>query len=324
VTNYAEMSKHAEIVPDCGAPGTHQSMHPDLIALAYRQHDLLTLDQVRRAGFSRGAWQRAHSQAFLVRVHRGVSKLAAAPATAEQTILAAVLACDGIASHLSAARLWGAEVAGVEPVDVLVMDRASGVRPRDVRVHRPTDHRDSRPVNRQGIPTTSPLRTALDVGAVASPDVVAGILEAFVVNRYLSLATLRTARARHRRHGRTGLGVLSIVLDEWALGDKPPDSMLEAAMARLLRTHGLPSAVFHHVVRTSAGSYELDFAFTDHRLDVEVDGWAHHSSRASFEADRLRDAYLVGAGWRVLRFTWYQVSFRSEWVAGRLRDVLQR
>jgi very-short-patch-repair endonuclease len=53
-----------------------------------------------------------------------------------------------------------------------------------------------------------------------------------------------------------------------------------------------------------------------------VDGWAHHGSRSAFEADRARDAYLAGAGWRVLRFTWFQVSRRGDWVAARLRDAL--
>jgi very-short-patch-repair endonuclease len=72
----------------------------------------------------------------------------------------------------------------------------------------------------------------------------------------------------------------------------------------LLRDHGLPPAEFHVRVQTAGGRYELDFAYAARRVGIEVDGWAHHGSRAAFEADRARDAYLAGAGWQVLRFTW--------------------
>ena len=68
-------------------------------------------------------------------------------------------------------------------------------------------------------------------------------------------------------------------------------------MHRLLHTHRLPTAAFHHVVHTPNRSYELDFALVEHRIDIEVDGWAHHGSRRAFEADRERDAELVAAGW---------------------------
>jgi very-short-patch-repair endonuclease len=60
-------------------------------------------------------------------------------------------------------------------------------------------------------------------------------------------------------------------------------------------------------VPTADGAYELDFGLVDHNIDIEVDGWAFHSAPKRYEADRGRDAYLVGAGWVVLRFTWYQV-----------------
>ena len=239
-----------------------------------------------------------------------------------QTIAAAVLATGGVASHLSAAHLWGAEVPGIEPVDVTVVDRNRGVAPRGVRLHRPTDLQDVVGVVRSGIAATNPLRTALDAGAVASPLVLAGIIETFLVRRYLSLATLEFGLRRHAKQGRSGLGALRLVLREWAISEKPPDSVLEVAMARLLRDHSLPPATFHHVVTTPGGHFELDFAFAAFRVGIEVDGWAHYGSRAAFEADRARDAYLAGAGWRVLRFTWYQVNFRGEWVAARIADAL--
>src|SRR4029079_2883986 len=120
-----------------------------------------------------------------------------------------------------------------------------------------------------------------------------------------------------------GLGALRTVLDDWRLGDKPPDSVLEPAMGRLLHDHRLPTTAFHHVVRTAQRTFELDFALVDQRIDLEVDGWAHHSSRRAVAADRERDAELAAAGWHVLRFTWHQVTARPSWVAARI-DALVR
>jgi hypothetical protein len=176
-----------------------------------------------------------------------------------------------VASHLSAAHLWGAEVAGVEPVDVTVVDRNRGVAPSGVRLHRPTDLQDIAGVVRFGISATNPLRTVLDVGAVASPPVLAGVIETFLVRRYLNLATLEFGLRRHAKQGRAGLGALRLVLREWAIAEKPPDSVLEITMARLLREHRLPSADFHVVVATAGGRFELDFAFAAFRVGIEVD-----------------------------------------------------
>ena len=200
-----------------------------------------------------------------MRVHRGLSRLAVIEPSSIHSLHAALLAAgeESLVSHLSAAWLWGAEVSGDDPIDVTVTDRGRGMRLSGVRLHRPLDLADLHPVRRRGLAVTSPLRTALDVGAVAGPSVVAAVVEAFVIRRYIGVATLRRALAAHSQHGRSGLGALRIVLDDWRLGDKPPDSVLELAMGRLLQNHGLPPAVFHHVVRTPRRAFELDFALID-------------------------------------------------------------
>jgi very-short-patch-repair endonuclease len=174
------------------------------------------------------------------------------------------------------------------------------------------------------VATTDPLRTLLDLGAVAGPDVVAAVTETFLIRRYMGLATLRRAVAAEAGPGRRSVGPLRAVLDDWKLGDVPPDSVLEMAMAALLDAHLLPTPSFHHVVTTSARTYELDFALVEHRIDIEVDGWAFHGGRAAFEADRIRDTELVAIGWLVLRFTWHQVRQRPSWVAARIADAVSQ
>lgn len=58
------------------------------------------------------------------------------------------------------------------------------------------------------------------------------------------------------------------------------------------------------------------------RLVVEVDGFAYHSDRQRFAADRRRDAALQAMGYRVLRFTWVDVVTRPDYVVAMIRAVL--
>jgi very-short-patch-repair endonuclease len=50
--------------------------------------------------------------------------------------------------------------------------------------------------------------------------------------------------------------------------------------------------------------YEVDAVWQGKRLVVELDSRAHHLNPTAFEQDRVRDAALQLAGYRVLRITW--------------------
>ena len=67
---------------------------------------------------------------------------------------------------------------------------------------------------------------------------------------------------------------------------------------------------------------EVDFLWREHRLIVEVDGYAFHSSRRSFERDRRRDRELQAAGYRVLRLTWRELTDEPEVVIATLATAL--
>ena len=60
----------------------------------------------------------------------------------------------------------------------------------------------------------------------------------------------------------------------------------------------------------------------DHDLIVEIDGYAFHSTRCSFEHDRSRDQTLIAAGYRVMRVTWRQLTRETLAVAVRLATAL--
>lgn len=265
----------------------------------------------------RDRWAYLHRRGDLIRVYPGVSVLAGIETTPYQVIEAAVASCRpaALASHRTAVWLCGVDVGDV-PIDVTV-PRAS--RPRDrpgVIVHRPRDRVDLGATIRHGIRCTNPLRTLLDLGAVAD-ELVEPTLDQFVLDRRLAFAAVAKAVDRHAEHGRDGLGALRRAVARWPFGEVVPDSPLELTMGRLLISAGLRRFVVHPMI----AGFEVDFAFPDRRVIIETDGWEFHGSRDAFELDRHRDAVLAGAGWLVVRFTWRQIEDGPA-VVDRVRRVL--
>jgi very-short-patch-repair endonuclease len=81
-------------------------------------------------------------------------------------------------------------------------------------------------------------------------------------------------------------------------GTERTRSDLERLFLRICRAHDIPKPE----VNVRIGPHEVDFLWRAERLVVEVDGYAYHSARATFRADRARDRYLGRRGLLVLRF----------------------
>ena len=93
-----------------------------LDAFAARHHGLVTRRAAVKAGLSERAWYRAIERGQLERLHPGVCRMYGAPSSPAQQIHAAVLAAGrgAMASHRSAARLWGLPRPDDECVDLIL------------------------------------------------------------------------------------------------------------------------------------------------------------------------------------------------------------
>ncbi len=67
----------------------------------------------------------------------------------------------------------------------------------------------------------------------------------------------------------------------------------------------------HVWARTDLGDQHLEIV-------VECESYEWHGDRAGFRKDVRRYTLLSASGWLVLRFTWEDVMFRSDWVQGVL------
>lgn len=285
--------------------------------LARRQHGLVTRPQLLAAGLTRHEVDGWLVRNRAVPIHPTVYRLAGVPESWHQRQLAAVLATpDGVTSHRAAAYLWGL----LPEVDVVELTTPYARSPELVGVtrHRSLDVHKATVVTRDGIPTTNPLRTMVDLGAVLKPWLVADCLERGLTEKLFSLKAVDSERIRLSRRGRRGAGVIREVMDERALGSTPADGLLEVRMAALMRDFGLPQAEFQYAI----GPYRVDFAYPPLRIIIEVDGWEAHQTRRALQRDLERQNALIALGWKVLRFTWEDVVRRPSKVAAQIRAAL--
>jgi very-short-patch-repair endonuclease len=261
----------------------------------------------------------------LVRVHPGLLRVAGAPVTERQRTLAAVAAAgpDAAASHRSAAKLLGLIDDWPANPEVTIPQRRLP-RLLGVDVHRSSALVPEWITAIGFIATTNPLLTLVMLGAVAGRTVVASAVERAVVARLITIQGLTEFLDIVGRSGRNGAGVLREVLALRALGDERSDSVLEEMAASLLRRFQLPPAEYHFVIRGAGGQLiaEVDFAYPMWMLAIEVDGWAVHGSPRAMRRDYERQGNIEDLGWRVLRFTWYDVVRRPDYVARRIRTAL--
>jgi len=52
------------------------------------------------------------------------------------------------------------------------------------------------------------------------------------------------------------------------------------------------------------GTYHLDFALPNLKIDLEIDGDQHHLDKRVVESDKRRNIYLENLGWTVIRVKW--------------------
>lgn len=289
--------------------------------LAARQHGVVTRGQLLDAGLTPDMIRWRLRAGGLVRVHRGVYRLGALVGPlrpARHLEMAAVLACGSgaAASHGSALYLRGLVPDRPRGPVHLVMRRSRCRRPGIV-AHRTASLPDADVGVVDGIPTTRAIRTILDVAPDLTPRQLERVTARAERSQLLDFEALRErVRVEDGRPGIRGLRALLNSTDPTVF----TRSQAEDRFLQLLRKAGIPEPE----VNVRIGRRELDFLWRDLRVAVEVDGFAFHASRRSFEGDRARDFDLGAEGIEVRRVTWRQIDLEPLAVVRRLAATLTR
>ena len=296
------------------------STTPDaaIAQLAFKQHGVVTLEQLRDAGLAAGAINLRVHHGRLHRLHRGVYAVGHARISQEGRWLAAVLALGegAVLSHVSAAALWGIRHSSSAYVHVTVPAAAGRQRRRGVVVHRSVTLGPADIDEQLGIAVTSVSRTLLDLASMLTRGRLERAIERSLALRLFDLRAVEAVLAANpRRPGATALGeIVACIHDEPSLTRRE----LEALMLDLCDAH----AIERPEVNVLVDGLEVDFLWRAQRVIVETDGREQHQTPIAFHRDRERDERLTVAGYRVVRFTYRRLVNHPAAVAATLRALL--
>lgn len=243
-------------------------------------------------------------------------RLAGSPGGPLGGLRAAVLAAGprAVASHASAAWLWG--IAGEPPRPTVTIPHARVRRVNGIRIVR--TRTPGRVVVRKGIPSTDPLRTILDCAADLGASEIDDLVDRALASRLLRIGDLvRAVEGRNTRSRLPGRASLAVRLAHRGVTGGPSPSVLESRAARLLAGAGLP-APKAEVAWGPQRRYRLDFAYPALKLAIEVDGSAFHFTPEQQRQDHRRSNALVAAGWTVLRYNWWDITYDAQRVVAEV------
>lgn len=267
-----------------------------------QQAGVISLPQAREAGLTyRQVEHRVRTGEWLA-VRRGVYRLHAAAPLPETALWVALLSAGSAAwlTEQGAAWWWGVEpqapacwtfagVTGGRSGPGVRLTRAF-VDPRD-RVR----HRGIAVVSRPWAVLTTAARWERD-----RPGRGIALVDRAKQTRAVRQDELQRAFDRHPGcWGSTSIRTLLL-----RTGDRA-QSELERLAVSQLRQAGITGFEPNLTVRLRDGhTVEIDIAFLDRRIALELDGYAFHSGADAFRKDARRGNRLMADGWTVRRFTW--------------------
>lgn len=297
------------------------------------QHGLVTRHQVMHAGGSNAAVHRRLRSGAWERAERGVYGLPSVEWTWHRCLAAAVLSSgQARASHRAAARLAGVGDFARPPVELTVpvgrtprhgfAQTIARVGAHRFVVHESRDLRRDSTVVLSGIPATSPLRLAIDLGSVVPFDRYRRMVADLRRLHGVDWAQLDQLYRSLGRRGRNGCGALRELLDRHYGQNGAPDEVVEIRCADLLVEAGLPAPEHQYTVRRNDGRWAyLDLAYPQFRIGVETEGRIHDEHEVRQRDHERRNALQLD-GWLLFHFTWEDVFLYPERVVATVRTAL--
>ena len=300
------------------------TVDPNIVRIAERRLHLATDDEIQRLGLSDRTIRRHLEDQQLHRVLPGVVSTEAGPYTVGQWELALCLSIpEAVLSHESAATFWRLRRAPKDRVEITV-PHGLKVRKRTAVVHRSNCMPDHHVVELiDGARVTSVSRTVFDLGGVLDEPSHMSVIED-VRNRLLCTDDeLGEVYADLSGRGRRGSAAWERLVDITERPVRPTMSEQELVLSDALVAHGMPRPVQQHPVMLPTGRVaNLDLAYLDERLDIEIDHSHWHATVSAVERDKHRDLGLAVLGWERLRFTELDVERRLRSCVATVARVL--
>ncbi|MFP3915893.1 MAG: type IV toxin-antitoxin system AbiEi family antitoxin domain-containing protein [Actinomycetota bacterium] len=296
----------------------------NLIAeLAARQHGLVSRQQTRQAGYDRKALRRLVRGGHLTYLTPRVLRIGGADISPWQSVMAGVLdvGYDALASHLTAAALWGVGGIRAEPVHVAVTRILRRRDPAAATIHHLTRIPEDQRAYLHDIPVTGPALTVLLVYGTEGTGKGARVLDHFLATGDLTVQEASDFTHHMSKQGRNGLTLMRKTLENRDDGGVPPQSNNERRFEQIAFDGGITT--LHRQVDIYAPSWigRVDYRDAEVMLVVEIHSERYHTSWAHRQADAQRIAQLERAGYTVVVVWDYEIWSAPEQVVERIRQA---
>jgi hypothetical protein len=154
-----------------------------------------------------------------------------------------------------------------------------------------------------GIRATGPARTIIDLGTAMPLDEFEDVFDLAILTGTVRRHRLETRARELWTPRRSGCAVVLRLLAERNPELGNARNIWEARVLRMFDHLGVAPPRVNFPVRVGGGMRRLDLAWPEHKVFVELDGFAAHAPRRAFEDDRVRQNLLVADDWRPFRLT---------------------
>jgi very-short-patch-repair endonuclease len=106
-----------------------------------------------------------------------------------------------------------------------------------------------------------------------------------------------------------------------AFADERAGSVLESAARVVFDEFGIDPPDLQVTIHLPRDAFLVDFYWPEHRVVVEADGLAKYTADTDLAAQFRRDRLLRDAGYKVVHFTWRELTKTPELVITRIRQA---
>lgn len=227
---------------------------------------------------------------------------------------------DPTVSHESAAELIGIPDVPRERAVVTVHAGTTHGFP-GVTIHRSIDLADRHRSPVEGLLTTTPARTLVDLASVLGRRHMAHVLDEALATRIADIEDVQTIFDEIARRGRPGSANMRVLLRERIGSDLLSATRLERRGMSVFEEGGLPRPVFQYPAPWDP-TRRIDFAWPHFCVGCECDSRRWHTRVNDFQNDRNRDNFALNHNWRIFRFTWDDFQNRPHVVVAQLKAAL--
>ena len=291
--------------------------------LARPQLGLVTIAQAAKEGIGRSALARRREVGSLESVFAGVMRLASAPISPQQRVLAAALAVPGSTiTATSAGIAHGMPIGPTSGDPIVAVGPSRSARTAGITIIRQHVALPSRPWHTARVAT--PEATLVLLPRFVDDGTVERCLDHCLVHRLTTVARVRSLIDELPFRTVVGRRLLLDLLDERRSGIGHR-SGLEQRVGRWLTEAGLGGWHRNYEVPVAGDPVEVDFAWPDAKVALEISPFFTHGTRAAQDRDVERRRLLTGERWSTVEATDPDLESRHafEAIVVTLRDLIR-